>query len=175
MTRFIIVDVEADMRGNGTPYSTRMSEFAAVDLESGASFYGKLYPGSPWPDNPALSYIPEGAEPYDRLKVFKKFEKWLTQWHDRIVLMSDNIYYDGMMLAVTWDEVMGTRPPWGHSGRRISDIWAGMQAASGNGTWKDTQKWKSFRITKHDHQPLNDCLGNIEGLRHILEMYDQEI
>lgn len=163
------------MRGNGTPYSTRMSEFGAVDLKSGAEFEGLLWPSAPWPEKPVLSYIPEGARPFDRRRVFEKFEKWLNNWNDRVVLVSDNIYYDGLYMAVTWDEIMDTRPPWGHSGRRISDIWAGMQAGSGRGSWMDTQKWKNFRVTKHSHRALEDSRGNREGLLKMLEMYDQNI
>ena len=183
MTRFILIDVEVALEGNGTPFSSRMTEFGCVDLQSGAEFEGILYKATPHPDNPALSYIDE-QEPdligdSGRRKVFEKFDKWLKQFSHtgerRFVLISDNCTYDGAFFNYTWDQYMGTRSPFGHSGRRIGDIWAGMQAASGGGSWKDAQKWKRFRITKHSHRAVEDSRGNREALLHILEKYDQTV
>ena len=53
----------------------------------------------------------------------------------------------------------------GHSARRISDFYAGLV-----GDFHDSQSWKKWRITPHDHNPVNDSLGNCEAFKRILEM-----
>lgn len=53
----------------------------------------------------------------------------------------------------------------GHSGRGISDFWACL-----NRNWSDTQGWKRFRSTDHDHNPVNDAMGNVEAFDEIMRM-----
>lgn len=53
--------------------------------------------------------------------------------------------------------------PFGHSGRRIADFYAGLV-----GDFRSTQKWKRLRQTKHDHHPVHDALGNAEALLRLL-------
>jgi hypothetical protein len=53
--------------------------------------------------------------------------------------------------------------PFGHSGRRISDFWAGL-----NRNWSETQGWKRFRRTAHDHHPVHDAMGNVEAFEEIM-------
>jgi hypothetical protein len=53
--------------------------------------------------------------------------------------------------------------PFGHSGRRIGDFYAGPV-----GDFHNTQKWKRLRRTKPDHHPVNDALGNAEALIRLL-------
>jgi hypothetical protein len=48
----------------------------------------------------------------------------------------------------------------GHSGRRISDYYAGLTGRFGN-----IQAWKRLRVTPHDHNPVNDARGNVEAFR----------
>jgi len=54
--------------------------------------------------------------------------------------------------------------PFGHSGRRIADYYAGLM-----GDFRTTQKWKRLRRTKHDHHPVHDALGNAEALIRIFD------
>ena len=54
--------------------------------------------------------------------------------------------------------------PFGHSGRRIGDFWAGL---TGTGA---TQGWKRLRKTAHDHNPVNDAMGNAEAFEEILRL-----
>jgi hypothetical protein len=79
-------------------------------------------------------------------------------------MVSDNPAYDFMWIAGMCDAA-GVANPFGHSARRISDFWAGL-----NGAWGNTQKWKSFRRTRHDHHPVNDATGNCEAFAAILQM-----
>ncbi|MFY9850484.1 MAG: hypothetical protein WAK83_23190 [Trebonia sp.] len=55
--------------------------------------------------------------------------------------------------------------PFGHSGRRIGDFWAGL-----NRDWGDTQGWKRLRKTAHHHNPVNDAMGNAEAFEEILRL-----
>ena len=54
--------------------------------------------------------------------------------------------------------------PFGHSGRRIADFYAGLV-----GDFRNTQRWKRLRRTKHDHHPVRDALGNAEALIRMLD------
>ena len=69
-----------------------------------------------------------------------------------------------LWLAGMFDRA-GMDNPFGHSGRRISDFWAGL-----NRDWGDTQSWKRFRKTAHDHNPVNDAMGNVEAFEEILRV-----
>jgi hypothetical protein len=53
--------------------------------------------------------------------------------------------------------------PFGHSGRRITDFWAGLHR-----NWSETQGWKRLRRTEHDRNPVNDAMGNAVALRTML-------
>ena len=53
--------------------------------------------------------------------------------------------------------------PFGHSGRRISDFYAGL-----TGKLNNTQAWKRLRVTPHTHNPVDDAMGNVEAFARIL-------
>ncbi len=80
---------------------------------------------------------------------------------ERPVFISDNVAYDWQWIAGMFDKA-GLPNPFGHSGRRISDFWAGL-----NNNFGETQSWKRFRKTKHDHNPVNDAMGNVEAFQEI--------
>jgi hypothetical protein len=37
------------------------------------------------------------------------------------------------------------------------------------GRFSNTQAWKRLRVTPHDHNPVNDAMGNVEAFRRIME------
>ena len=39
-----------------------------------------------------------------------------------------------------------------------------------NRDWSDTQGWKRLRKTAHDHNPVNDAMGNVEAFEEILRV-----
>jgi hypothetical protein len=80
----------------------------------------------------------------------------------RPVFVSDNPAYDFQWINYGFHHTLG-RNPFGHSGRRISDFYAGL-----TGRWENTQAWKKLRQTPHDHNPVNDALGNVEAFERIL-------
>jgi hypothetical protein len=79
------------------------------------------------------------------------------------VMVSDNIAYDFMWIACLFDRA-DMDNPFGHSGRRISDYYAGLTGQFGN-----TQAWKRLRVTPHDHNPVHDAMGNVEAFQRIQE------
>jgi hypothetical protein len=51
----------------------------------------------------------------------------------------------------------------GDEAMRIADFYAGLR-----GDFYETQDWKRFRITAHDHNPVNDAMGNVEAFERLL-------
>lgn len=161
MSNWIFVDVEA----LGTsPVNGTMTEFGAVHEATRQTFHGVLFEGTPDPDNPAVPVV--GDQVATDLEVAIAFQKWLHEvgGNERPVFVSDNPAYDWMWIAGMFDKA-GAVNPFGHSGRRISDFWAGLQH-----NWGDTQSWKRFRQTKHDHNPVNDAMGNVEAFQEIKKL-----
>jgi DNA polymerase III epsilon subunit-like protein len=155
----VFVDVEAT---GLTPFSGEMTEFGAVHFTTRKSFHGVLWDAVPDPEIPAKPVIVGAGYPQD--PVMRGFASWLkTTVRGRPVFVSDNPAYDFMWIAYYFDKCTGSNP-FGHSGRRISDFWAGAR-----GNWSDTQKWKQFRRTAHDHNPVNDSMGNVEAFATIMQ------
>lgn len=116
-----------------------MSEFGAV-ISPSQTFHGKD----------------------DTLPTFQQFARFLEEnCKSRPVFVSDNVAYDWKWIDYGFWLHLG-RNPFGHSGRRISDYYAGLV-----GDWSNTQHWKHLRQTSHDHNPVNDALGNYEAWQRI--------
>lgn len=161
MSNYIFVDVEA--RGV-SPINGVMTEFGAVHEKSLKTFHGVLYEGTPDPENPAVPIV--GDEVASNDDVAWDFLQWLKEvgGNERPVFVSDNVAYDWQWISAMFDKARHANP-FGHSGRRISDFWAGL-----NHNWGETQSWKRFRKTKHDHNPVNDAMGNVEAFQKIKEI-----
>lgn len=164
MSNYIFVDVEAS---GSTPINGVMTEFGAVHEKTRKTFHGVIFSGIPDPENPAKPIVGERVE--ETSQVAKEFIWWLkTLSKERPVFVSDNVAYDWMWIACMFDEV-GVENPFGWSGRRISDFWAGLQ-----NNWGDTQSWKSYRVTTHDHNPVNDAMGNVEAFQKLKEIAKEQ-
>jgi len=134
-----------DCEGHGpapTLNDDTLFEFGAVDYKSRQSFHG------------------QGATK----ETFEKFNQWLNQFPGRPIFVSDNPAYDWQFINYYFHKYLG-RNPFGYSARRISDFYAGMK-----GDFFDSQSWKKWRITKHDHNPVHDALGNVEAFEKILAL-----
>ena len=134
-----------DCEGHGpapTFNDETLFEFGAVDYKSKQSFHGQ-----------------GGTK-----ETFEKFNDWLNQFPGRLIFVSDNPAYDWQFINYYFHKFLG-RNPFGHSARRISDFYAGMK-----GDFFDSQNWKKWRITQHDHNPVHDALGNIEAFEKILAL-----
>ena len=135
----IFVDCEGWGKAPAELHDPSEFEFGAVHYPSRASFHGK------------------GATN----ETFNKFAKWLLQF-GRPVFISDNPAYDWQFINYYFHKFTGDNP-FGHSARRISDFYAGLV-----GDFSNTQSWKKLRITPHDHNPVNDAMGNLEAFERIL-------
>lgn len=117
-------------------------EFGAVDFKSKQSFHG-----------------------YGATKeTFGTFNQWLNQFKGRLLFISDNPAYDWQFINYYFHKFLEYNP-FGYSARRISDFYAGIR-----GDFFDATSWKKWRITKHDHNPVHDSLGNVEAFQKILAM-----
>lgn len=76
---------------------------------------------------------------------------------ERLIMVSDNPGFDFQWLNFECWNKLGYNP-FGHSARRISDVWGGLR-----GRLYETQGWKKYRKTKHTHNALDDALGNAEA------------
>jgi 3'-5' exoribonuclease Rv2179c-like domain len=160
-TPWVFVDCEA--RGTSAVHGV-LTEFGAVHYDTRDTFHGRLFKGTPDPENPAISIVGERVAT-DR-DVAESFAAWLREHlgNSRPVFVSDNPAYDWQWIAGMFDRA-GMDNPFGHSGRRISDFWAGL-----NRNWSETQGWKQFRRTAHDHNPVHDAMGNVEAFEEILRL-----
>lgn len=145
-----------------------MTEIGAVNFNDfSQTFHGKLRPITDRFD-PAAAAVTGGRErtlAFDEpLDVMERFDDWLREQSPsgRPVFVSDNPGFDFMWVATYFHTYLG-RNPFGWSSRRIGDIWAG---ACGD----LRRPWKHLREAPHDHNPVNDALGNAQALKKILEM-----
>ncbi len=157
----VFVDVEA---WNGAPSVGQMTEFGAVTKE-GKTFYGFICASEPDPANPTCSLEPKVRPTFQHeLKVATEFAEWLSaESQGRPIFVSDNNGYDYQWINDLFWRTLGYNP-FGHSSRRIGDFYAGLV-----GDFHCKSKWKKLRITKHDHNPVHDALGNLEAFRRLLK------
>ncbi len=168
MSQFV-VDVESD---GPIPHKYSMVCFGAVIVEPSLTrtYYGGTRPISNEfvPEALAISGISreEHLTYSDPKAVFEDFEKWILEnnKNGRPVFWSDNNGYDFAWINHYFHYFLG-RNPFGFSSRRISDLICGLE--------KDLRvRWKHKRTTKHDHNPVNDAIGNAEALLHFAKKHN---
>lgn len=169
---WVVVDVEADGPAPGhAAYSMVSFGAVVVEPELNRTFYGKTSPISAlWkPEALAVSgFTREEHEKFDDpLVVMCSFARWLdeiTTPGKRLTFVSDNPCFDWQFINFyLWH--FSDRNPFGHSGRRIGDLYAGWKGSAGKAS-----EWKRLRKTAHTHHPVDDAKGNAEAL---LEMQRQ--
>jgi hypothetical protein len=134
-----------DCEGHGpapTLNDEDLFEFGAVDYDTRKSFHGI------------------GG----KKETFEKFDEWLKQFEGTHIFVSDNPAYDWQFINYYFHRFL-ERNPFGYSARKIGDFYAGLK-----GEFFETQEWKKWRVTKHDHNPENDAMGNVEAFERILTM-----
>lgn len=157
MATLVFVDVEAPM-GVGSPAVGDMTEFGAVVLPPDA----KVEESQSW-----ASFHGTGCSQ----ETFDRFRAWLdaqrTPAWGRLQFVTDNPAFDWQWINFYFWKHHGKMDepnPFGFSARRIGDFYAGLV-----GNWKDANRWKYLRITKHDHNPVNDARGNAEAFVRLLK------
>lgn len=165
---YIVVDVESD---NQSPAVGSMVCFGAVLVKDvSQTFYGETKPiGDNW-DPKALSISGFSREDHLKFdepkKVMEEFAKWLENVSEgRPIFISDNPAFDWQWINFYFYKYLG-KNPFGFSARRIGDLYCGLVKDSRkNWEWK-----RNFRKTSHDHNPVNDAIGNAEALIAMKEM-----
>lgn len=166
---YVVVDVESD---GPIPHKYSMICFGAVIVETSLAktFYGRVKPiSAEWiPEALVVSGISRSEhESFDEPKeIMEKFSLWLSENSSgRPIFISDNPAFDWQWINYYFHFFTG-KNPFGFSARRIGDLYCGMKMDTGlNNEWK-----KLFRKTKHDHNPVNDAMGNAEALLAMKEM-----
>lgn len=169
----MLVFVDCEAYGN-SPVTGRLTEFGAVaylghdvPTERLPTFHGVLLLSEPDPSHPAVPLrrddVSDASYQVIEARVFREFHEWLTSVRrEGYTFVSDNVAFDWQWINCGFWRGHGQNP-FGHSGRRISDFYAGLV-----GDWQNTQKWKRLRITAHDHNPVHDALGNVEAYRRMV-------
>src|SRR5262245_26219461 len=155
---FFTVDVESD---GPIPAEYSMVSFGAVlfDHNLEHSFYGQTRPISErfLPDALAISgFSREQHLAFDDpAAVMSKFALWLEDHSKgRPVFVSDNLAFDWQFINYYFHRFHG-KNPFGFSGRRIGDLYAGLVKDAHKAT-----EWKKYRLTAHTHHPVDDARGN---------------
>jgi len=133
------------------------------------SFYGKTRPISDRFVREALAVSGFSREQHlafdDPKEVMEKFAAWLAlHTKGRPVFVSDNVAFDWQFLNYYFHRFVGNNP-FGFSGRRIGDLYAGLVKDASKAT-----EWKKYRVTAHTHNPVDDARGNAEALRIFKEL-----
>jgi len=162
---FFVVDVEAD---GPIPGDYSMTELGAVLVEPGLTrtFYAQIKPISEkWvPEALAIS----GKTREEVLKFndpeteMKRFATWVKEnTNGRATFCADNLAFDWSFVNWYAHHFTGSNP-FGFSGRRIGDLYCGME--------RDVySRWKHLRKTNHSHHPVDDAVGNAEALLYMKE------
>ena len=167
-----IVDVESD---GPVPPLYSMVCFGAVFVDVkhedlSQTFYGKTRPliGAKCDlESLAISgFTHEERCRFDSPEiVITEFARWVTDVNTggQPVMLSDNIAYDWQWINYYMHYYLEANV-FGYSGRRIGDLYCGLV--------KDMHApWKHLRDTLHDHNPVNDCIGNAEVLLKLKNKY----
>lgn len=163
---FIVVDVESD---GPIPGKYSMVSLGAVVVEPSLSktFYGQFQPISEEWDPEALAISGHSREECwtfpEPHQTMTQFAEWIrANSQGRPIFVSDNVAYDWQFVNYYFHFFLGSNP-FGFSGRRIGDIYCGMQK-------NVYSKWKHLRKTSHTHFPVDDAKGNAEALLKMQEM-----
>jgi hypothetical protein len=128
------------------------------------SFYGQTRPVSDRFLPVALAVSGFSREEHlafaDPKTVMEAFAAWLAQ-HSKgyPVFVSDNLAFDWQFINYYFHRFLGHNP-FGFSGRRIGDLYAGLVKDAHKAT-----EWKKYRLTRHTHHPVDDARGNAEALK----------
>lgn len=157
-----------DCEANGpSPNTGSLTEFGAVEFDSRLAFHGIVHHVKAEARSDEM-FMPMTTVVVDYRNignVYVGFYQWLEQFPSPLIFVSDNPAYDWQWINDGF-HIYLRRNPFGHSARRIGDFYAGLV-----GDWRAASKWKKFRKTQHDHNPVHDAMGNVEAFAEILRRY----
>jgi hypothetical protein len=157
----IFVDCEAT---GPCPGKGQLTEFGAVHYPTRQHYHGKIVDWVPSEENPAIPKVTGVFDPQIASQVMGEFAQWIREavGNQQPVFVSDNPAFDWQWINYFFHHYH-TGNPFGHSARRIGDFYAGLV-----GNFSGAQKWKRLRRTRHDHNPVNDAMGNLEAFERLL-------
>lgn len=172
MSVLLSVDVEAS---GPAPLHGDMISFAAVVIEEGLerSFAsGNMRPECDafWPEAYAAigmtreQHLAAPRSIRDGILAFADWLEGLQVPKRQYLMVSDNPGFDFQWMNFELLNHVGEQLL-GFSARRIGDVWSGLRKRP-----NETFSWRRYRVTPHDHDPLNDAIGNAEAW---LEMWRQ--
>lgn len=166
-----MVDIEADGPAPGL-YS--MVSFGVVEMTPdgwGRTFYGQVAPI-------VEEYIPEALAVSNHTReehvsfespevVMKRFDAWIRGivGNSRAHFFSDNPAFDWQFMNYYLHRFTGDNV-FGHSARRIGDIYAGAVR-----DFYTRPNWKKWKKTPHTHHPLDDAKGNAEAYAEMVRRF----
>lgn len=167
-----MIDVESDGSIPG-PDDFSMVCFGAVLVDRNFTFkdtfYGETAPiSNNWnPEALAISgFTREQHETFeDPETTMTAFKEWVLTKNERRrpIFMADNNGYDYLFMHWYFEHFLGEKEdPFGWSSRNLNDLYHGLTG----------DLWSSFkhlRKTRHDHNPVNDAMGNAEALRYMVQ------
>lgn len=169
MSRYVMVDVETD---GPIPGDYSMIAIGAVVVESGLDRTFKRYirplPGAKWePEALAVGNFTrtetlDEAHFEDPQEVMMEFHDWLYGLGLRkMIFIADNNGFDWSFVNWYSHHFMGENP-FGFSSQNLNSLYKGL-------TRDSFASFKHLRRTSHDHDPLNDAMGNAEALIHMIQ------
>lgn len=170
---FFIVDVEADGPIPGRDQYSMVS-FGAVKVAIGLEdeFYSQVLPpisNKFVPDALAVSGATRNEMESSLIDIpdtMHLFSNWIFKTNAKgtaPVFVSDNNGFDWSFINWYFHAFNNGKNPFGHSSRRLGDMYSGFFEDSG-------YAWKKHRKTKHTHHPVDDAKGNAEALLHLHSM-----
>jgi hypothetical protein len=97
----------------------------------------------------------------DPWETMKAFEEWLSEKKNPMFI-ADNNGFDYMFICWYFWHFLG-RNPFGHSSTNLGSLYKGLVKSV-------FKNFKYLRKTKHDHNPVNDAMGNVEAFHKMMEM-----
>jgi hypothetical protein len=165
--RFVMVDVESD---GPIPGDYSMTEIGMVVVEPSLkhTFHGKLKPISDKWDPEFLAISGRSREEVLKFpfaeKTMKDIYDWLISFDFSPMFIADNNGFDYMFTHWYFYHFIG-KSPFGHSSSNLNSLFKGIKK-------EFRASFKKYRRTIHDHNPVNDALGNAEALLAIAKKYD---
>lgn len=168
-SKYIMVDVETD---GPIPGDYSMLAIGAVVVEPGLSRTFKKYvrplPGAQWEDE-ALAvgkFTREETLNNTRFKdptlVMKAFDEWIDGLGlKKAIFIADNNGFDWSFVNWYFHHFIGGNP-FGFSSQNLNSLYKGL-------TRDAFASFKHLRRTRHDHDPLNDAMGNAEALLYMID------
>ena len=111
----------------------------------------------------SMEYLAEHGS--DAGDIMRDLASWLEETSSgRPVFVADNPGFD-FGFVTYYFTMLGMKNPFGHSARRIGDMYSGLKRDSFLAS-----EWKSLRQTEHTHNALDDAIGNAQALLAMREM-----